>query len=68
MTMPPGRTIPLRAGLDLEVREAGTGGSPVLVLHGGPGPSSIAALIDHLASDHRVGGAHPSGLGRHRTA
>lgn len=36
------------------MREAGTGGSPVLVLHGGPGPSSLAALIDHLASDHRV--------------
>ncbi|MEU2779034.1 alpha/beta hydrolase [Streptomyces sp. NPDC007162] len=48
------RTIPLRPGLDLEVREAGTGSSPVLVLHGGPGPSSIAALTGHLASDHRV--------------
>ncbi|MGW2860045.1 alpha/beta fold hydrolase [Streptomyces sp. NPDC001205] len=54
MTTPHRRTIPLRPGLDLEVREVGTGSSPVLVLHGGPGPSSIAALIDHLAPDHRV--------------
>ncbi|MGW3209800.1 alpha/beta fold hydrolase [Streptomyces sp. NPDC001135] len=48
------RAIPVRPGLDLEVREAGTSGSPVLVLHGGPGPSSITPLIDHLAPDHRV--------------
>ncbi|ALO97207.1 alpha/beta hydrolase [Streptomyces sp. IBSBF 2953] len=54
MTAPHQRTIPARPGLDLEVREAGTGGSPVLVLHGGAGPASIAPLVDHLASDHRV--------------
>jgi pimeloyl-ACP methyl ester carboxylesterase len=54
MTAPPQRTIPVRPGLDLEVREAGTSGSPVLVLHGGPGPSSITPLINHLAPDHRV--------------
>ena len=54
MTMPLGRTLPLRPGLDLELREAGKGSSPVLVLHGGPGPSSIATLIDHLAPRHRV--------------
>ncbi|MFC9931816.1 alpha/beta fold hydrolase [Streptomyces sp. NPDC127190] len=48
------RTIPVRPGLDLDVREAGTSGSPVLVLHGGPGPSSISPLTDHLASAHRV--------------
>ncbi|MFI0739297.1 alpha/beta fold hydrolase [Streptomyces sp. NPDC021100] len=54
MTMSHRRTIPLRPGLDLEVREAGTGGSPVLVLHGGPGPSGIAPLIDHLAPEHTV--------------
>ncbi|WP_016910564.1 alpha/beta fold hydrolase [Streptomyces xiaopingdaonensis] len=52
--MPLGCTFPLRPGLDLELREAGKGGSPVLVLHGGPGPSSVAVLIDHLAPDHRV--------------
>ncbi|MFJ8808855.1 alpha/beta fold hydrolase [Streptomyces sp. NPDC102490] len=54
MTAPPQHTIPVRPGLDLEVREAGTSGSPVLVLHGGPGPSSITPLINHLAPDHRV--------------
>ncbi|WP_019546187.1 alpha/beta fold hydrolase [Streptomyces sulphureus] len=54
MTMPLAHTLPLRPGLDLELREAGKGSSPVLVLHGGPGPSSIATLIDHLAPHHRV--------------
>ncbi|WP_055557168.1 alpha/beta fold hydrolase [Streptomyces sp. NBRC 110028] len=54
MTAPPQRTIPVRPGLDLDVREAGTSGSPVLVLHGGPGPSSISPLVDHLAPEHRV--------------
>ena len=54
MTTPLRRTIPLRPGLDLELREAGTGSSPVLVLHGGPGPAGITPLIAHLAADHRV--------------
>ncbi|GAA2325979.1 alpha/beta hydrolase [Streptomyces cuspidosporus] len=54
MTAPLQRTVPLRPGLDLDLREAGSSGSPVLVLHGGPGPSSITPLIDHLAPDHRV--------------
>ncbi|WEO99237.1 alpha/beta hydrolase [Streptomyces sp. FXJ1.172] len=54
MTAPHQRIIAVRPGLDLEVREAGTSGSPVLVLHGGPGPSSISPLIDHLAPDRRV--------------
>ncbi|MGW2640416.1 alpha/beta fold hydrolase [Streptomyces sp. NPDC001348] len=54
MTSSPQRTIRVWPGLDLDVREAGTSGSPVLVLHGGPGPSSITPLIDHLAPDHRV--------------
>ena len=54
MTAPHQRTISVRPGLDLDVREAGTSGSPVLVLHGGPGPSSISPLIDRLAPDRRV--------------
>ncbi|KDN23734.1 alpha/beta fold hydrolase [Amycolatopsis rifamycinica] len=54
MTTPLRRTIPLRRGLDLDLREAGTGGSPVLVLHGGPGPAGITPLIEHLAADRRV--------------
>ncbi|WP_169799114.1 alpha/beta fold hydrolase [Kibdelosporangium phytohabitans] len=54
MTTPLRRTIPLRFGLDVELREAGTTGSPVLVLHGGPGPDDLAPLVEQLASDHRV--------------
>jgi pimeloyl-ACP methyl ester carboxylesterase len=54
MTTPSPRTIALRPGLDLDLREAGTAGSPVLVLHGGPGPAGSTPLIDHLAPDHRV--------------
>ncbi|MEU2678342.1 alpha/beta hydrolase [Streptomyces sp. NPDC007107] len=47
------RTVPLRPGLDLALREAGHG-RPVLVLHGGPGPAGIVPLISHLATDHAV--------------
>ncbi|MGW7001585.1 alpha/beta fold hydrolase [Streptomyces sp. NPDC054933] len=47
------RTLPLRSGLKLTVRESGTG-SPVLLLHGAAGPDSITALADHLAARHRV--------------
>ncbi|MFE9253293.1 alpha/beta fold hydrolase [Streptomyces sp. NPDC007088] len=47
------RSVPVRPGLHLDVREAGHG-SPVLVLHGGPGPAGIAPLADHLARDHAV--------------
>ncbi|MEV1009689.1 alpha/beta fold hydrolase [Streptomyces sp. NPDC049881] len=42
-----------RPGLALPVRDAGTG-SPVLVLHGGPGPDSVTPLVEHLAARHRV--------------
>lgn len=52
-TSPLRHTVQVRPGLGLELREAGQG-SPVLVLHGGPGPGSLAPLVDHLASDHRV--------------
>ncbi|MFF4401678.1 alpha/beta fold hydrolase [Streptomyces sp. NPDC001480] len=49
------------------MREAGTGSSPVLVLHGGPGPASINPLIDHLAPDHRmVAPTHPGWEGTMR--
>lgn len=47
------RSIPVRPGLDLDVREAGRGG-PVLLLHGGPGPGSVEPLADHLAATHAV--------------
>ena len=35
---------------DLTMRETGDG-EPVLVLHGGAGPASVAAIVDHLAAD-----------------
>ncbi|MGP2437899.1 alpha/beta fold hydrolase [Streptomyces sp. JW3] len=47
------RSVSVRPGLDLAIREAGHG-SPVLVLHGGPGPAGIAPMVDHLAKDHAV--------------
>ncbi|MFH8343036.1 alpha/beta fold hydrolase [Streptomyces sp. AM6-12] len=53
MTVPLRRTLQVRPGLALDLREAGQG-RPVLVLHGGPGPDSITPLVDHLATDHRV--------------
>ncbi|WLW50319.1 alpha/beta fold hydrolase [Streptomyces sp. YU58] len=56
MTSPPlpvRRTVQGRPGFDLHLREAGQG-SAVLVLHGGPGPGSLAPLVDHLAAHHRV--------------
>ncbi|QKW25543.1 alpha/beta hydrolase [Streptomyces seoulensis] len=53
MTTPLPRIVRPRPGLDLVLREAGTGGA-VLVLHGGPGPDSVAPLIDHLSAAHRV--------------
>lgn len=53
MTAPVLRTVTTRPGLELVVREVGKG-SPVLVLHGAPGPASIAPLVEHLATGHRV--------------
>lgn len=53
MTTPLRHSLRLRPGLDLVLREAGQGG-PVLVLHGAPGPGSVAPLVGHLAARHRV--------------
>ncbi|MFB4195942.1 alpha/beta fold hydrolase [Streptomyces carpaticus] len=47
------RSVPVRPGLDLDVRTAGEG-SPVLVLHGAPGPAGVQPLVDHLATGHTV--------------
>ncbi|WP_431035030.1 alpha/beta fold hydrolase [Streptomyces sp. P6-2-1] len=51
--MPTPRSLTLRPGLDVSVRETGHG-SPVLVLHGGPGPGSVGPLVGHLAREHAV--------------
>lgn len=60
------RTISIRPGLDLDVRVGGEG-RPLLLLHGGPGPASVAALGEHLASHHRVvAPTHPGWEGTER--
>ncbi|MEV8129452.1 alpha/beta hydrolase [Streptomyces sp. NPDC085944] len=52
-TPPDRRTVQVGPGRDLYLHETGQG-SPVLVLHGGPGPGSLIPLVDHLAARHRV--------------
>ncbi|MFJ8690965.1 alpha/beta fold hydrolase [Micromonospora wenchangensis] len=48
-----------RPGLDVTVREAGSG-TPVLLLHGGAGPASVDTLFTHLAAGHRaIAPVHP---------
>ncbi|MFE2443592.1 alpha/beta fold hydrolase [Streptomyces sp. NPDC059426] len=48
-----GFTIEPYPGLPLTVRDVGAG-RPVLVLHGGGGPASVAAIVDHFAATSRV--------------
>ncbi|TVT59329.1 alpha/beta hydrolase [Amycolatopsis rhizosphaerae] len=68
MTLLSPRTVQVRPGFDLELREAGQG-SPVLVLHGGPGPDAVAPLIDHLTTHRRVvAPTHPGWDGTDRPA
>jgi pimeloyl-ACP methyl ester carboxylesterase len=47
------RTIDLRNDLAITLAEAGVG-RPVLNLHGGGGPFTVAAIADHLAETMRV--------------
>src|SRR6202142_2399331 len=47
------RTIDLRNDLAITLTEAGVG-RPVLNLHGGGGPFTVAAIADHLAETMRV--------------
>ena len=52
--------------MDVPVREAGTG-TPVLLLHGVPGPASIDPLVTHLSRRHRVlAPTHPGWDGTRR--
>ncbi|GAA3360357.1 alpha/beta fold hydrolase [Saccharopolyspora gregorii] len=46
----------LHIGPDVEVAvdEAGGSGRPVLVLHGGGGPATVAPIVEHFAPGHRV--------------
>ncbi|MDI6520374.1 alpha/beta hydrolase [Streptomyces coelicoflavus] len=47
------QTVRIRPRLDLDVRVGGEG-SPVLVLHGAPGPAALTPLAEHLARNHYV--------------
>ncbi|MFB9581057.1 alpha/beta fold hydrolase [Streptomyces goshikiensis] len=49
------RTISLQPDLPLTLTEAGIDhGRPVLVLHGGGGPATVAGLVEHFARSARV--------------
>ena len=49
----PSDTAPTYADLSLTLSEAGTG-RPVLVLHGGGGPATVAGIVQHLSGSARV--------------
>ncbi|MEU1474433.1 alpha/beta fold hydrolase [Streptomyces sp. NPDC005760] len=56
------------ADLPLTLSEAGTG-RPILVLHGGGGPATVAGLAEHLSrTAHTITPVHPGWDGTHRPA
>ncbi|MFF7051588.1 alpha/beta fold hydrolase [Streptomyces griseorubiginosus] len=62
----PSDTAPTYADLSLTFSEAGVG-RPVLVLHGGGGPATVAALAQHLArTAHTLTPVHPGWDGTSR--
>ena len=64
--IPSTRTLPLSKGLSLTLSEAGRG-RPVLILHGGAGPISVATLSQHIAeSAHAITPTHPGWNGTPR--
>ena len=72
MTTTTTRTIQVRPDLPIALSEAGSG-PPVIVLHGGGGPMTVAPIGDHLAGTRRVltpthpgwnGGVRPGWLTR----
>ncbi|MFD5465947.1 alpha/beta fold hydrolase [Kitasatospora sp. NPDC127059] len=65
--MTPDTTAPY-ADLPLTLTEAGAG-RPVLILHGGGGPATVAGLARHLsAHTHTITPVHPGWDGTHRPA
>lgn len=55
-----------RTQIELTMSEAGAG-TPVLVLHGGGGPATVAGLAEHLAQQHHVlAPTHPGWNGTSR--
>ncbi|QKW23654.1 alpha/beta fold hydrolase [Kitasatospora sp. NA04385] len=66
--MPPDDASPVPADLPLTLSEAGTG-RPVLILHGGGGPATVAGLARHLSRTARtLTPVHPGWDGTHRPA
>jgi pimeloyl-ACP methyl ester carboxylesterase len=62
------RTAALDEDLEISFTEAGTG-RPVLILHGGGGPFTVAGLADHLAETmHTITPTHPGWNGTIRPA
>ncbi len=60
------RQIQVQPDLSLTVTEAGSG-RPVLILHGGAGPFSVAGIAQHIASKARaITPTHPGWNGTHR--
>jgi pimeloyl-ACP methyl ester carboxylesterase len=66
MTTATTRTVNLRPDLPVTLTEAGSG-RPALVLHGGGGPFTVAAIAEHLAETmHAVTPTHPGWNGTAR--
>ncbi|MEU6130325.1 alpha/beta hydrolase [Saccharopolyspora sp. NPDC047091] len=47
-------TLHIGPEIQLAIDEAGESGRPVLVLHGGGGPATVAPIVEHFAPRHRV--------------
>jgi pimeloyl-ACP methyl ester carboxylesterase len=59
-------TVPLASDLGITFTEAGTG-RPVLILHGGGGPFTVAGIANHLAETmHTITPTHPGWNGTDR--
>ena len=66
ITAPQTQTIQLRPDLELTLTESGTG-RPVLILHGGGGPFTVASIANHLVSSMgRITPTHPGWNGTSR--
>jgi pimeloyl-ACP methyl ester carboxylesterase len=66
MSTPLTRTVALGSGLEITLTESGTG-RPVLILHGGGGPFTVAGIAGHLAERmHTITPTHPGWNGAAR--
>ena len=66
MNTPLTRTVALGSGLEITLTESGAG-RPVLILHGGGGPFTVAGIANHLAETmHTITPTHPGWNGAQR--